>query len=701
MIGQAIFFFLALQLIALVSWPFLARLFPKLGDKGYFLTKAVGLIIFSYLTWIISLTGIIPFSRGLVIVLLIVIGVLSFKFAQKTGFNLKHELKEQRKTIIIGESIFALLFVFFLFIRSFSPDIFGAEKFMDFAFLNAIVTSSKMPAHDPWLSGFTINYYYFGYFTQAVLIKISGITSGVGYNTAVALIPALCGFTVFGLVKLATKKVSYAIWAIIFLGIIGNLAGAVQVLSRGSLQPFDWWMPSRVITGTITEFPFFSFIWADLHPHLMALPGFVVIISFAYFIYSGTIDVKNKLHLLLLAAVMGASYITSVWDLPTIIFLVLFTLVASKESRTQGLIKGVTMPFIKIALSSLILVLPFFLSYSFGGTNSGLTSQKTDLWQFAQVFGFFFFIVLVYAAIKTKQFMPLLQKVPNIKNILIVAALVLVALFLFKGLVLALLLAALFILLLIKVLSKKELPFSVLLVTSAIIIIAGCEIVYVDSTYGPELQRLNTVFKFYFHSWTLLAIGSAMILPVVWETVKQKKLLKLLFMAAFAILLGGSLVYTVLGMSGRSNDFKTKQTIDGVAHLQKYHPQDFGIYKWLQDKAPKNSVIVEAAADPYGYFSRISANTGLQAVLGWQNHEQIWRKSPSVQAQIAERARDITTIYETTKETEAQTLLKKYSVSYIIIGESERQKYKLSEKKFEKITEKVYENGSSYILRVK
>src|SRR5205085_9647514 len=68
-----------------------------------------------------------------------------------------------------------------------------------------------------------------------------------------------------------------------------------------TVQSFNWWNPSRIIRDykttqapgqppvktkagneTINEFPAFSFLLADMHPHVMALPLVLLALSAAY-----------------------------------------------------------------------------------------------------------------------------------------------------------------------------------------------------------------------------------------------------------------------------------------------------------------------------------------------------------------------------------------------------------------------------------
>ena len=59
-------------------------------------------------------------------------------------------------------------------------------------------------------------------------------------------------------------------------GLMRGIDGAFGwLLQKQALTfPNDWWFwnASRVIPDTINEFPFFTFIYADLHAHMIALP---------------------------------------------------------------------------------------------------------------------------------------------------------------------------------------------------------------------------------------------------------------------------------------------------------------------------------------------------------------------------------------------------------------------------------------------
>ena len=56
--------------------------------------------------------------------------------------------------------------------------------------------------------------------------------------------------------------------------------GSSCVEHGGPLRSYDWFGASRVIEGTINEFPAFSFTLADLHGHVMAIPFSLLALAF-------------------------------------------------------------------------------------------------------------------------------------------------------------------------------------------------------------------------------------------------------------------------------------------------------------------------------------------------------------------------------------------------------------------------------------
>ena len=202
--------------------------------------------------------------------------------------------------LLITECLFLTAFFIFLVIRMANPDLWhpfrGGEKPMDIAYLNAIVKSTAMPPYDPWFSGGFLNYYYFGQFIVAMLIKATAIELRTAYNLAIPLFFAMTiagsfsiGYNLAVWSQISRKNIKSLIstgpsfinpylagcMAAIFVAVLGNLDGIIQVVTslintaKGlSYTSFDFWQSSRMMPPDppgfeITEFPFFSFLFAD------------------------------------------------------------------------------------------------------------------------------------------------------------------------------------------------------------------------------------------------------------------------------------------------------------------------------------------------------------------------------------------------------------------------------------------------------
>ena len=175
-----------IQLISILAFPIGFLVFNKFKDKGYLLSKPLGILVSFYVTWILTSTGISTFSS-----MSVYIGIITLLFISTIIFiNKKKEimvfLKSRWKSIASYELLFLVAFLGFILIRTANPDLWhpfrGGEKPMDVAYLNAVVKSTFMPPYDPWFSGASLNYYYWGYFIVGSLIHLTGISTETAYN---------------------------------------------------------------------------------------------------------------------------------------------------------------------------------------------------------------------------------------------------------------------------------------------------------------------------------------------------------------------------------------------------------------------------------------------------------------------------------------------------------------------------------------
>ena len=109
---------------------------------------------------------------------------------------------------------------------------------------------------------------------------------------------------------------------------------------------------------------------------------------------------------------------------------------------------------------------------------------------------------------------------------------------------------------------------------------------------------------------------------------------------------------------------------------------------WLRS-AP-DGVVAEAVGGAYSNYARISVYTGLPTVLGWGNHEGQWRD----QALQGTRPDDIKMLYETNDWPTTQSIIDRYDIRYIYVGNLERSTYQVNEEKLNRFLKPVFQQGS-------
>jgi YYY domain-containing protein len=350
--------------LGVLGFPLSFLLFGRLPDRGYAFAKPLALLLAAYVLWVLGLTGAVLNMPQTVAGILMAGAAIFGWLYYRRWFELEAFLKAHWRYIFIVEGLFLATFLAWLFIVSEAPAINHTEKPMDFAFLNGILQSATFPPGDPWLSGHSISYYYFGHFLMALPMKLAGITSNVGYNLALATLPALVAVGALGLtcnlVRLAGGSfragILSGLLASLLITVMGNLEGVLEFIQvRGwagegfwqwagikdlngtagaGLFPdtnWWWWRATRVIDTlqngasldyTITEFPFFSFLLGDLHSHVLALPFVLLTLALALNLYRSNEPVgfrwllRHPWQSLALALCFGALAFINFWDFP-------------------------------------------------------------------------------------------------------------------------------------------------------------------------------------------------------------------------------------------------------------------------------------------------------------------------------------------------------------------------------------------------
>ncbi len=451
--GSIFIWWFVVLILGLATFPITFVVLRHLPDKGYFFSKILALMMTGYLTWIF---GYVSFNGGTIFfTFLILVGLSALLLWNWTGAYFFDFFKKNIGFFIVVESFFLMAFLVAGAYKMRTYGIVGQEKPMDFTFINGILSSPNMPPHDPWLSGGSISYYYFGYLIMAILCKITMVSAGEAYNLAVALTWALAAVGGFSLGYALTRRYRYAFLSASSLAIFGNMDywhRAVQSFQIGDLQApyynhavnpnvpagiagffgflfsplehnWDYFQASRIIPvppadKMINEFPSFSFFLSDLHPHVMAIPFVLLAIALAFNLIKtttagvGVLGGRRPWQLfqwgLLMMVFGGLSFMNS-WDFPTFLFLFGVCLFLqqwwSNEQVFGTWFKAVATFGIPVVIGSLLLYAPFYFRFQSQAQGIGIGNDRTDLYYLFIIFGLFFTLVipvLLGKAISTK-----------------------------------------------------------------------------------------------------------------------------------------------------------------------------------------------------------------------------------------------------------------------------------------------------------
>ena len=669
----SVLFALALFLAGLGGAAAVARTVRDEGDEErradvvFSLALPVGLVLAALPAWLLSAVFRVPLDT----VALPLAGAALLAALALFGKELLAALPAPRR-LVVPAALFLGVFLFYVFLRWPTGDIRQTEKPMDFAVLNGLMTTPSIPFADPWMSGERFPYYHFGTFLFALPARVSRMAPAYAYNLVAALLPALTALAAFGAVRSRRGGRRLALLAGLAVVLGGTPDALRQWLGGRSLSDLDFWASSRrvkdVIGGQtgecITEWPLFTFRLADLHPHAVTLPFFVALAAVAgrFANVPGVV-----LDAVLTAAVLSANP----WDLPAVLLVL-----AAGNLAERDLVKAAIRGAATVALAIPLLV-PFLLA-------PRPRFHGLKLWPVGTV------------AVDAFLHWGALALVPALAlGIAVIRsagspdrAFAWAGLFPAAGILLAVLtkkpalgLGAGFLLGVAWLLFRKPGDGANAAVPPegalrAGFLFAGCGVtlafladaLVVSDTYGAHLLRMNTIFKTWSDAWPLFAIGGALLLPLVLSTRHARTTIRvLLALAALALLVhpAGALAFRMKLSGG---------TLDGLAWMARETPGDRLAVEWLRKNARRDAVIAEATGNPYSDYGRIGVASGRPTVLGWANHEGLWRAEKG-DSEIRSRQYDLRTLYTTMEPSLVLEILKRRKIDYVVVGPLERKEF--------------------------
>ncbi len=712
--------------LAALTWAFspgIRWLCHSLADRGVTIARPIAVLAALYPAWLLASLGIASFGAGVVVGVVIVAAALAWVTAiwrREVDFRWLRDL-------FLVELASLLFFAAYIWLRGYTPQILGTEKPMDVAFLASSTRTISMPPPDPWFAGQPINYYYLGYLLHGTLGRLSHVSPEIGFNLALATVFSMTAVAAFGVAWNAVRPwlesrlaTAAGILALIVVTISGNLYAPRRLLedAAGTISASWWdgvngigWRSSRIVcdgprvdnlcsppaTETINEFPFFSLLLGDLHPHVMALPYTLVAIGVAWNLAlvrektGGVLLNSGLIRVAVGGVIVGSLYALNAWDFPTYLLLVAFCVWMGAGATINRAWK----PLSLLLAASFAAWLPFYATFvtptaidpgevppliarlplvprvvSAVGLHLG---ERTSVVEYMTIFGvqYALGVALVITGIRTwnssrqddVRMLVMATVATIIPGVLLSAPVIPVC-----GIPLALAIAQLRRL---RAISPRW--FALALFSIAWALSIGVEIVYVRDVFE---DRMNTLFKFYYQTWTLYGVATAVTIAVLWaatSTRDNRWQKPVLAVGTIAMLLAGA-AYPAIASYQWTDQFRGWHGLDGMAYGEETNPDDTAAIRWLSDHAAPGDVVLEAAGCSYLPFdrlpfNRVSAFTGVPSVIGWgNNHQRQWRGGqPMLIDEIEQRQADVVEMF---RDADSR-LFDKYGVTWLFVGEYE------------------------------
>ncbi|MFB6193956.1 MAG: DUF2298 domain-containing protein, partial [Halobaculum sp.] len=767
--GAVLVWLLAFALLTVLGLPVVARLFPDWPTRGVGFALPVTLLVMGVVAfWVGRVAfGVPALIAGLLVAagLAVALGVDWEAVRAADGRPTTPEVRAaltvdpdwDRRAVGETVAVFLLAFGFMVAVRAADPAIFpyAGEKFLDFGLVKSLLRGDTLPPEDMWFAGEPVRYYYGGHMLTALLTLLTGTTPAVAYNLALAAFFAMYVTAAFDLAGAAAVARDYArrpaaFAAAFFVGLGANLQTAailaleaapasVRTAALNAVSPsvregatklltgsFSYWSASRVIPGTINEFPLFAFLNGDLHAHMTDTPFLLLAAAVAFALFRTQDTTRRRLLTFGVVPVIGAfQAVINTWSFPTVFGLAWLGLALGVSpprrlfpravrsrigaavgpdavpdgGRPAGLAAELARPVVAAGVVALaggvaaLLASPFLLGAAQAGSSRSLAilpvTGRSSLGGLLVVHGGFLalFGAYLFDRVGTRRPAELLAAVGVLavaSQILGLPALVLVGSVLLVGWI---------------AVRSGRAGFGTVLAVGGAGLVLLVELIFLQEQAGPG--RFNTVFKTYAQVWALWAPAAGVAVAglvrqtetTAWPSLDVRRYATV---AVVVLVVASSGAYasqavpqhfTAGGDPGSSFAFGYPEdpTLNGTAYVERFHPDAARAIRYLDRQPGQPTMLSGPATGRYagpggpptnsrqiGMYrwpsSPAASLTGIPTVAGWA-HEVGYRGGEAYFG----RVRQVDRAY--TNRSAAISVIRQYDVQYVWVGTNERSRY--------------------------